>query len=189
MPWTYILECRDGSFYTGSTNGELASRVWQHNHDDEFAATFTRKRRPVSLVYAERFDTVDAAFRREKQIQGWSRAKKQALIELRGRDLPRLSRNRAADASTGSATQPRHGSATQPGHGTPTPSGNASTSSATQPRHGSATQPGHGSATQPGHGTPTPSGNASTGSATQPGHGSATQPGHGSATRPRRLGS
>ncbi|CAH0259850.1 hypothetical protein SRABI76_03459 [Microbacterium oxydans] len=105
MAWTYILRCSDGSFYTGSTNGELDSRVWQHNHDDAFAANFTRKRRPVVLVYVERFDTVDAAFFREKQLQGWSRAKKIALIEERGHDLPELSKARGRDASTGSATQ------------------------------------------------------------------------------------
>ena len=90
MPWTYILKCRDGAYYTGSTNGELDSRVWEHNHDDERAAAFTRKRRPVSLVYAEEFDTVDAAFVREKQIQGWNRKKKEALIRLRGDQLPAL---------------------------------------------------------------------------------------------------
>lgn len=109
MAWTYIVECNDGSFYTGSTNGDLDSRVWEHNHDDQFAANFTRKRRPVALVYAEQFETVDAAFRREKQIQGWSRAKKLALIELRGHELPGLSRSRAGDASTGSATQGHRG--------------------------------------------------------------------------------
>ncbi|MFK4851639.1 GIY-YIG nuclease family protein [Microbacterium sp. ZW T6_19] len=105
MAWTYILECEDGSFYTGSTNRDLEARVWEHNNDPFFAAAFTWKRRPVSLVYAEQFDTVDQAFFREKQIQGWSRAKKTALIELRGADLPALSKSRGGDASTGSATQ------------------------------------------------------------------------------------
>jgi putative endonuclease len=96
MPWTYILECRDGSFYTGSTNGDLEARIWEHNHDDAFAANFTRRRRPAALVYAEHFDTVDAAFFREKQIQGWSRRKKIALIESRWEDLPSLSRSYSA---------------------------------------------------------------------------------------------
>ncbi len=105
MAWTSILRCNDGCFYTGSTNGDLDARVWQHNHDDELAAHFTRVRQPVVVVYAEKFDTVDAAFFREKQIQGWSRAKKIALIEQRGEDLPRLSRSSGRDASTGSATQ------------------------------------------------------------------------------------
>ncbi len=115
MPWTYILRCSDGSFYTGSTNGELEARVWQHNHDDDYGAAYTRKRRPVELAYAEHFDTVDKAFFREKQVQGWSRAKKIALIEERGDDLPRLSASRARDASTSSATQEAQGAATQEG--------------------------------------------------------------------------
>ena len=94
MAWTYILRCRDGSFYTGSTNGDLEARIWEHNHDDVWAARFTSERRPLVLAYAEEFDTVDAAFYRDKQIQGWSRAKKIALIDGRGDKLPELSRSR-----------------------------------------------------------------------------------------------
>lgn len=106
MAWTYILRCHDGSFYTGSTNGDLEARVWEHNHDGAWAARFTSKHRPVVLVYAEEFATVDAAFYREKQIQGWSRVKKIALIENRGHELPELARTRTPGrASTGSATQ------------------------------------------------------------------------------------
>ncbi|MFD4960230.1 GIY-YIG nuclease family protein [Microbacterium sp. NPDC058389] len=94
MAWTYILRCRDGSYYTGSTEKHPDVRLWEHNNDDELAAAFTRKRRPVELIYAEEFARVDEAFRREKQLQGWSRAKKDALIERRGADLPALSRSR-----------------------------------------------------------------------------------------------
>ena len=43
MAWTYIVRCNDGSFYTGSTNGDLDSRVWEHNYDEHFAARFTRR--------------------------------------------------------------------------------------------------------------------------------------------------
>ncbi len=105
MAWTYILECRDGSLYVGSTDRELEARVWEHNHDDQLSAMHTRRRRPVRLVYAEWFDRVDLAFSREKQLQGWRRQKKLALIAERAVDLPRLSRaaNPGA-ASTGSAT-------------------------------------------------------------------------------------
>jgi putative endonuclease len=92
MAWTYILRCRDGSYYTGSTDKALEARVWEHNHDDARAANFTRKRRPVVLVYAEEFGRIEDAFHREKQLQGWSRAKKEALIQGRGADLPGLSR-------------------------------------------------------------------------------------------------
>ncbi len=96
MAWTYIVECADGSFYTGSTVLDVEARVWQHNNDPDWSANFTRKRRPVRSAYAEQFDRIDEAFAREKQIQGWSRAKKLALIELRGVDLPALAHPAAA---------------------------------------------------------------------------------------------
>ncbi|WP_235272312.1 GIY-YIG nuclease family protein [Microbacterium profundi] len=104
----YILRCSDGSYYTGSTAfADVIARVWEHNNVDEKAAAYTRRRRPVVLVYGEEFDRIDEAYFREKQVQGWSRQKKTALIEERGDDLPGLSRNRLQrppGASTGSAT-------------------------------------------------------------------------------------
>ena len=74
----YILECANGKFYTGSTN-DLAKRFQEHQMG--MGAIFTRKHLPVKLVYVKEFDRIDLAFEREKQIQGWSRKKKQALIE------------------------------------------------------------------------------------------------------------
>jgi putative endonuclease len=91
MAWMYILRCADGSFYTGSTV-DLEGRVWQHN--EGLGANYTRKRTPVELVYAEDSDNIEDAYIREKQVQGWSRAKKIALIEGRQRDLRRLSERR-----------------------------------------------------------------------------------------------
>jgi len=103
MAWTYILECADGSFYSGSTAlDDVEARVWQHNNDFELGANFTRKRRPVHLAYAEWFDRIDEAFAREKQIQGWSRAKKLALIQYRGEDLPALAHPVHARVATSS---------------------------------------------------------------------------------------
>ncbi|HET7196556.1 MAG TPA: GIY-YIG nuclease family protein [Nocardioides sp.] len=89
MPWTYILECADGSLYVGSTT-DLERRVSEHNLG--LGATYTRlrRRRPVRLVWAAEFQRVEDAFRYEKQIQGWSRAKRTALIEGRFGDLPDL---------------------------------------------------------------------------------------------------
>jgi putative endonuclease len=84
MPWAYIPRCSDGSYYTGSTL-DLARRLRQHELGE--AANYTRSRRPVTLSYAEEFDRIDDAFAREKQLQGWSRAKKEALIEGRTADL------------------------------------------------------------------------------------------------------
>ncbi|ANP73875.1 GIY-YIG nuclease family protein [Cryobacterium arcticum] len=86
----YILECADGSFYVGST-WDLDRRVAQHNTADQGAA-YTRRRRPVRLVYCEQSESIADAYAREKQIQGWSRAKRRALIEGRLGDLPGLSR-------------------------------------------------------------------------------------------------
>ena len=90
MPFMYILECADHSFYVGST-WDLDRRLAQHNTDDQGAA-YTRRRRPVRLVYFELSDSMRDAYAREKQIQGWSRAKRIALIEGRHDDLPGLSR-------------------------------------------------------------------------------------------------
>jgi putative endonuclease len=91
MPWTYILECADGTLYVGSTI-DLERRVSQHNLGLGAAYTRIRRRRPVTLVWAAEFNDVGQAFAFEKQIQGWSRAKRRALIEGRLDDLPGLAR-------------------------------------------------------------------------------------------------
>ncbi len=76
--FVYILECSDGTFYTGSTI-DLDKRLAEHQNGQ--GANHTKKRLPVELVYIQKFPRIDEAFYREKQIQGWSRKKKQALIE------------------------------------------------------------------------------------------------------------
>lgn len=91
MPHVYIVECSDGSYYTGSTF-DLERRLWEHNNG--LGANFTAKRIPVVLVFSEFSDSVEVAFAREKQIQGWSRVKKLALIESRWDDLPGLAKHR-----------------------------------------------------------------------------------------------
>jgi putative endonuclease len=80
MPYlVYILECADGSFYTGSTN-DIQKRLWQHNEGVEPSA-YTFSRRPVKLAWvSEETKHYYDALRWERQIKGWSRAKKQALI-------------------------------------------------------------------------------------------------------------
>lgn len=75
--YMYILEFCDGTYYAGSTNN-LELRLLQHNNGE--GSNHTRKRLPVKLIYFEEFDRIDAAFYREKQVQGWGRAKKEALI-------------------------------------------------------------------------------------------------------------
>ncbi|WP_439483854.1 GIY-YIG nuclease family protein [Cyclobacterium plantarum] len=73
----YILECADGSYYTGSTT-DLDRRLLQHQMGE--GANHTKARLPVSLVYFETYGRIDEAYYREKQVQGWSRKKKEALI-------------------------------------------------------------------------------------------------------------
>ena len=87
--FVYILECSDGTYYTGSTR-DLERRLQQHQVGE--GAKYTIKRLPVKLIYSEEFDRIDAAFYREKQIQSWSRKKKQALIDGRLDELPELSK-------------------------------------------------------------------------------------------------
>ncbi|MBT8219442.1 MAG: GIY-YIG nuclease family protein [Bacteroidia bacterium] len=83
----YILLCADGSYYTGSTI-DLWRRLSQHQNGE--GANHTKKRLPVELVYYEEYSRIDVAFKREKQIQGWSRAKKSALIHNNQHLLPML---------------------------------------------------------------------------------------------------
>jgi putative endonuclease len=77
MPYVYIFECADGSYYTGST-WDLDRRLWEHNNG--LGAKHTAKRLPVKLVFCEACDRIEDAYVREKQIQGWSRKKKEALM-------------------------------------------------------------------------------------------------------------
>jgi putative endonuclease len=98
MAWVYILECADGSLYVGSTTN-LGRRVEQHQTGQGSAYTRRPGRLPVSLRWAQRFDRVDAAFHFEKQLQGWGRAKRLALIEGRLEDLPALARGRTGRPS------------------------------------------------------------------------------------------
>ena len=78
MPHMYILECADGTYYTGSTP-ELERRIAQHEAGE--GANYTAKLLPVRLVYSEYFPLIGHAFKREKQVQGWTHAKKKALID------------------------------------------------------------------------------------------------------------
>ncbi len=85
----YILECSDGSYYTGSTKN-LEKRMREHQNGQ--GANHTRKRLPVTLVYVEEYLRIDHAFNREKQVQGWRREKKEALINGELDLLPALAK-------------------------------------------------------------------------------------------------
>jgi len=117
----YILECSDGSFYTGSTkdlerrlaehqgiqntersssSSDSSERIEMTGSDvlrqpsllEDRGANYTKKRRPVKLVYYEEYSRIDEAFYREKQVQGWSHKKKLALIEGKPELLPQLAK-------------------------------------------------------------------------------------------------
>jgi putative endonuclease len=79
----YIARCRDDSLYSGITN-DLKERLIEHNKGT--GAKYTLARRPVTLVYSERYNSVSEARKREVQIKGWSRIKKEQLIK----GFPRL---------------------------------------------------------------------------------------------------
>lgn len=90
MAFVYILECGDGSYYVGSTRN-LDGRMEQHHSGA--GGEYTAKRQPVKLVFFQELERIDEAWQREKQIQGWGRAKRRALVEGRMTDLPALSRS------------------------------------------------------------------------------------------------
>lgn len=77
--FVYILQCADGSYYTGLTNN-LELRLEQHNSGTN-PASYTYRRRPVFLVFNQDFSDVNQAILFEKKIKKWSAKKKKALID------------------------------------------------------------------------------------------------------------
>jgi putative endonuclease len=76
--YVYVLRCSDDSLYTGYTT-DVERRVAEHDAGD--GAKYTRGRTPVELVHVEEFDSKSAAMRREHEIKGFSRARKERLVE------------------------------------------------------------------------------------------------------------
>ena len=93
MAWMYILKCSDGSYYVGSTKN-LELRLSQHQ--EGVGTKYTSKRLPVQLVYSEEYDRITDAYNREKQVQNWSRAKREALIQGKTDLLPALAKKKFA---------------------------------------------------------------------------------------------
>ncbi len=80
MAWfCYIVECSDGSLYTGITL-DLKRREDEHNTDDKKGAKYTRYKRPVKIVYSEKFQTQSQARIREAAIKRWPKENKVKLI-------------------------------------------------------------------------------------------------------------
>ncbi len=89
--YVYIVECFDGSYYTGVTNN-ADQRIEQHNSGIN-PACYTYSRRPVKIVFCQYFNNPNEAISFEKQVKGWSRKKKEAVINNRWDLLPELSKN------------------------------------------------------------------------------------------------
>ncbi|MCB0220228.1 MAG: GIY-YIG nuclease family protein [Chrysiogenetes bacterium] len=87
--YTYMLRCSDGRYYVGHTEN-LEVRVAQHNRGE--LPGYTKNRRPVELVWSQDFESRLEALTCERQIKGWSRKKKAALIRGDWSEIARLSK-------------------------------------------------------------------------------------------------
>src|SRR5215207_8327921 len=101
MAWMYILKCVDGSYYVGSTKN-LELRLFQHQSGK--CSRYTSGRLPVELVYGEEYDSVADAYYREKQVQNWGRAKREALISGNVELLPPLAKKKFEKKQTKKST-------------------------------------------------------------------------------------
>ena len=91
--WVYMLCCSDGSYYVGSHRGEyVEQRV--HEHQSGNGGAYTKRRLPVALVWAQRFERITDAISAERQVKGWSRRKKEALISGDWDSLKQFSKRR-----------------------------------------------------------------------------------------------
>lgn len=75
--YTYILLCQNGRYYVGHTN-DLSSRFLRHLNKQ--GAKFTFQNKPVKIIWSQKLETEPEAIKREKQIKGWTRKKKEKLI-------------------------------------------------------------------------------------------------------------
>ena len=92
--WVYILECNDKSLYVGSCQGkEPEARLWEHNNRT-YPNAYTAKRLPVRLVHAAYYESIVEGLAAERQVKGWSRVKKLALIAENWSALQNLAKRR-----------------------------------------------------------------------------------------------
>jgi putative endonuclease len=100
--FVYMLQCADGSYYVGSARGDdLSKRIAEHETGAYRGYTFTR--RPVRLVWSERFDQITDAIAAERQIKGWSRAKKEGLIRGDWTEIQLRAKRRAGKPKSSSS--------------------------------------------------------------------------------------
>ena len=91
--WVYLLRCADGSYYTGCT-GNLDLRLGEHQAGE--GGRYTAARRPVTLVFSQECASREEALARERQIKGWSRQKKEAMMCGDGAALTRFATSHQA---------------------------------------------------------------------------------------------
>ncbi len=89
--YVYILKCSDNSYYTGHTDN-LEQRLSQHQQR-YFRTCYTATRLPVELLYCQEFPTREEALTSERQIKGWSRKKKEAMMRGDWNEVSRLAQN------------------------------------------------------------------------------------------------
>jgi putative endonuclease len=87
--WVYILKCADGSYYTGHTDN-LEKRIGEHR-SGAFGG-YTSTRLPAELVFSQDFSSREEALTSERQIKGWSRKKKEAMMRGDWNEVSRLAR-------------------------------------------------------------------------------------------------
>ena len=97
--YVYILKCSDDSYYTGVTNN-IDRRINEHNEGDNIFA-YTYSRRPVKLVWHTESNDINYAIEKEKQIKGWTRKKKEALINRDYDLLVELAKSKNPSTSSG----------------------------------------------------------------------------------------
>jgi len=96
--WVYILRCGDGSYCTGHTDN-LEKRIMQHQTGE--IESYTSERLPVTLVFADEFPTREEALARERQIKGWGRKKKEAMVKGDWAEVSRLASGKCPSTGSG----------------------------------------------------------------------------------------
>jgi putative endonuclease len=96
--WVYIVRCADNSYYTGHTDN-LEKRLAAHKSGEIEGYTATRL--PIRVLFSEEFSTRQEALERERQIKGWTREKKAALVRGEWKEVSRLARSKNPSTSSG----------------------------------------------------------------------------------------
>ncbi|MBQ1782224.1 MAG: GIY-YIG nuclease family protein, partial [Gammaproteobacteria bacterium] len=153
--WVYLLKCNDSSYYTGHTD-DLAQRISQHQ-SRSFPSCYTATRLPVELVYSQTFATREEALMAERQIKGWGRKKKEAMIQGDWAEVSRLAQNTLrlsaleqdtlrqaqGDRNLGDSSSPVRGEPVEPAH-----------AESASPVRGEPVEPAHAESTSPVRGEP-----------------------------------